>query len=554
MATHNLQMRASRSVLYALCAAGGLLGVNCGFGPEPVANTGGSSSNPTSATGGTTGSPTTNPMGGANMTPLTNAMGGATNPGGGQNPGGGAGSVAGNASGGAPPDPTNGSYTVTGTWPNRPIALATKPGTLVYTKVQIHDRFLAESCSIADYNKDGVPDISAGRRWWAGPIGPGMTGTEHVFRGGHNDLPRAGLGPELVTGVSDDWSCFAQDVDSDGNTDIINIASASVDDTMTPSRDPAPQKAGTAFWYKNPGAPAVDMPMVQWQPYQIHADVRHEQHGLVDVNGDGKPEFYGACSGCNPAETKGYYQMGANPTEGWTYHAVTAHVEFPFGGTGWLHGLGFGDVNKDGKPDLITREGVWTNALAASPDMAGFLNVHLWGNNDMAGQLGGSHMHAADMDGDGDNDIVAAELAHNYGVAWYEQTAPGMFTKHTIAGNPEDKGVTGIVFSQPHALEVADMDGDGMPDIVTGKMRFAHPDGYGDPDLGGDPVNYVFQFKQATPPVSGMVTITAKPIDTSPVNMKSGVGRQISVGHVNTDGIMDVCVSSKVGLFVFLGQ
>jgi hypothetical protein len=553
VATHNLRISASKSAIYALCVASGLLGVHCGFGPEPVGGTGGQGNNPTSVTGGS--SPTTGPTsvtGGSGGSSPTSVTGGAGNVAGATGTGG-AGTVGGNGStGGAPPDPGKGSYTVTGTWPERPIALATAPGTLVYTKVQIHDRFLAESCSIADYNKDGVPDVSAGRRWWAGPFGPGMAGTEHTFRGGHNDLPRAGLGPELVTGVSDDWSCFAQDVDGDGNTDIINIASASVDDTMTPARDPAPQKAGTAFWYKNPGPPMVDMPAAQWQPYQIHPDVRHEQHGLVDVNSDGFPEFYGACSGCDPAETKGYYQKGADPTAGWVYHAVTNRVEFPFGGTGWLHGLGFGDVNKDGKPDLITREGVWTNALAPTSDMGAFIDVHLWGNNDTAGQLGGSHMHAADMDGDGDNDIIAAELAHNYGVAWYEQTTPGTFVKHKITGSPQEAGVTGVVFSQPHALEVADMDGDGMKDVVTGKMRFAHPDGYGDPDLQGDPVNYVFQFKHATPPASGMVTITTKPIDTS--NAKAGVGRQIAVGHINTDGIMDVCVSSKLGLFVYLGQ
>jgi hypothetical protein len=271
------------------------------------------------------------------------------------------------------------------------------------------------------------------------------------------------------------------------------------------------------------------------------------------VNGDGFPEIYGACSGCTPAQTKGYYQKGADATAGWTYHAVTAQVEFPFGGTGWLHGLGFGDVNKDGKPDLITREGIWTNALAAAPDMTNFIQTQLYGGGD-GGQLGGSHMHAADMDGDGDNDIIGAELAHNYGVAWYEQTTPGTFVKHRIAGSPQDPGSTGIVFSQPHALEVVDMDGDGMMDIVTGKMRFAHPDGYGDPDLQGDPVNYVFQFKHATPPASGMVTVTAKPIDMAPVGMKAGVGRQIAVGHVNTDGIMDVCVSSKVGLYIYFGQ
>jgi hypothetical protein len=50
----------------------------------------------------------------------------------------------------------------------------------------------------------------------------------------------------------------------------------------------------------------------------------------------------------------------------------------------------------------------------------------------------------------------------------------------------------------------------------------------------------------------GPVTFEPHPIDTS--NAKVGVGRQIAVGHINTDGIMDVCVASKLGVYAFLGQ
>ena len=90
----------------------------------------------------------------------------------------------------APQPVPSASYTVTGSWPARPIAIVQRPGSLVFTKLKVDDRFLSESCSIADYNRDGIPDISAGRRWYEGPFGPSGAAKEHVFRAVHDALPR----------------------------------------------------------------------------------------------------------------------------------------------------------------------------------------------------------------------------------------------------------------------------------------------------------------------------------------------------------------------------
>jgi hypothetical protein len=476
------------------------------------------------------------------------------------------GMVAGDSSGGTSPanggtpsrypePPAFKNYSVTGSWPNQPVAIAAKPGKLTYQKLQVHDRFLAESCAIGDYNNDGDPDISSGRRWYEGPT----FATEHIFRGGHDDLPRTGAGSELYAAASDDTSDFAFDVNGDGWVDIIDISSVDAPENLNPTPQPAPQTHSTAFWYENPGR----APSEAWTAHLMNSDVRAEQHGLVDVNGDGWPEFYGACKSCSPNETKGYYQADwTRPNALWTYHAVTKNYPFPFGHIGKVHGLGFGDVNQDGQPDLLERGGVWLDAQAPEPNLVpcpaadcGWVDTPLYdGLPDAQGNKGGSHMFSYDVDGDGDMDIVAADWAHGWGLAWYEQTAPLTFTKRQFMASNSTQDIAKygpVAFSQLHSLQVADMDADGIPDIITGKMHFAHPLDQGDPDPNGAPVLYVFKTLRDTPSAANGGSVTFQPIQ---VDKQVGVGQQIAIGHLNKDGILDICVATKLGLYAFLGQ
>ena len=185
---------------------------------------------------------------------------------------------------------------------------------------------------------------------------------------------------------------------------------------------------------------------------------------------------------------------------------------------------------------------------------------------DGAGNKGASHMYAVDMDKDGLTDIVAADWAHGVGLYWYKQGPDFKFTKYQFMGDSQlDKAADvtkwGAGFTEPHSLQVVDMDGDGRPDVIAGKMRFAHPHTYNDPDPDSTPYLYVFK-NVAMPDARSGAPITLQPIlvDGDPNKMPGtpdggmGVGRQLAVGHVNTDGIMDICVATKVGLAVFLGQ
>jgi hypothetical protein len=586
-------------------------GTNGGSG-----GTNGGSTGANGGSGGTNGG-STGANGGSSGTNGSGAEGGAS--------GGGAG-----ASGGAPCGSTGGTtaaggtagtggnifvagwknYEVSASLPKAPVAVVQKPGTLKFTKIVIQDQFLAESCAIGDYNNDGIPDVSSGRIWYEGTRDPTTTFmTQHPFRDGHGPLPRAGAPLEINTGMSDDSADYPWDMDGDGDTDIINIAAIDIPEANPPtgptggpySSPPAagtPNKIGvvqvhsTAYWYENPGkAGQVGDP--NWKMHLMNADVRMEQHELVDMNGDGYPELLGACRECGMGDTKGYYQ--GNPTSPscpWTYHQVTGHFTFPFGDLGHMHGVGAGDVNGDGRPDWMDRSGVYLQQVGGSfnltvctgkntPAGCGLIQgkstllpmgFSALGQNDTVGNLGPSHIFVADMDLDGCSDVVAAEWAHGgQGLYWYQQQrdASGcnysfhryQFMGGSMTDSPADVALWGAGFSVPHALAVYDMDGDGRPDVISGKMRFALPINQADPDPHGTPYLYVFKNVPTADSRNG-APITLQPVlvDGDPTAMEGstdagmGVGQQIGIGHVNTDGIMDICIASKVGLAVFLGQ
>jgi FG-GAP-like repeat len=597
-----------RPVLVAtlVCGVAGISALNCGFsnGGGGAAGTTGSGAGTTGAAGNGTGG-TVNSTGGTTGT-AGNGTGGTVTPTGGSTgaagngtggtitPTGGTTGTAGNGTGGTV-TPTGGStgmptsfknYEATGSF-NAPLAIAQKPGSLTYTKVVIHSQFLAESCSIADYNGDNVPDVSSGRIWYEGPD---FT-KQHAFRSGHGALPRNGDGPEIDTGVSDDWADFPWDVNGDTWPDIINVAQCNVDEIgKTNPKIGTVQPHGTAYWYENPKTGPGQVGDSMWTPHLMHSDIVLEQHGFVDMDKDGFPEIYGACKTCTPPTTKGYYSRNAtNPNMGWTFHSVTIAYTFPFGGLGWMHGEGAGDVNGDGLPDLLERGGAWLqqpgglwNATKCTgkntPAGCGWIAEKSAGGTlipsggfydsiaDGQGNKGASNMFAVDMDKDGLPDVVAADWAHGVGLFWYKQGADGKFTKYQFMGDSlKDKAADvtkwGAGFTEPHSLEVYDMDGDGRLDVVAGKMRFAHPHGYGDPDSDSAPYIYVFKNIAATDPNSGG-PITLKPMlvdgaegqTAGSVAAGMGVGRHMSIGHVNTDGIMDICVGTKVGLAVFLGK
>ena len=101
----------------------------------------------------------------------------------------------------------------------------------------------------------------------------------------------------------------------------------------------------------------------------------------------------------------------------------------------------------------------------------------------------GANMEIYDVNGDKLPDVVTSLAAHGFGLAWYEQKRDAAgeisFVEHQIMGDFAAKNPGNVTFTELHALTMADVDGDGMKDIITGKRAWAHLDSYSDPDPHG---------------------------------------------------------------------
>jgi hypothetical protein len=221
----------------------------------------------------------------------------------------------------------------------------------------------------------------------------------------------------------------------------------------------------------------------------------------------------------------------------WTFHPISPDNKYG----NFTHGLGVGDINGDGRIDLLEKDGWWEQPPTLTGDP-------VWKFHKQPMGSGGAQMLVEDVNGDGLNDVITSLAAHGYGLAWYEQYREGgeiRFREHIFVNKVPGDSPYGVTFSEIHALALVDMDGDGLRDIVTGKRFWSHGR-TGDPDRNDAAVLYWFR----------LVRGPGNQVDFVPylIDDKSGVGTQVVAGDVNGDGLPDVVVGNKRGTFLMLHQ
>ncbi len=396
---------------------------------------------------------------------------------------------------------------------------ASAPREITFEKITLTDEYWCDGLNAADVNADGHVDVIAGPFWYAGP----------TFKNRH---PIYEPVPQVrETTPTNSMYSFPYDFNGDGQIDVLVLGRVLHHE---------------AFWYENPGPADALKPDARWTKHFVTTRVFGESPLFVDIDGDGKPELI-SISGTKPTDRVkqwGWYAPNwAEPTQPWSFVAITAPGEFNH----YYHGQGTGDINGDGRLDLVLNEGWWEQPPSGAP--AGTLWKHHAFT--FSTDRGGAQILVYDVNGDGLNDVVSAINAHGWGLSWFEQTrdtnGARTFTEHRMMGTREEEAQFGVAFSQPHALTSADLDGDGLPDVITGKRRWAHGP-TGDVEPMGTPVNYAFLLRRATAP-GGKTTARFTP---QLIDDASALGVQVIAADMNRDGVPDVLTASKLGAFVFL--
>lgn len=339
-----------------------------------------------------------------------------------------------------------------------------------------------EACAVADVNGDGRLDIISGENWYEAP-----SWKKHPFRS-----------ILFWNNYIDDFSDLPIDVNGDGRVDIVSVGWGSK----------------SIAWFENPGAATG-----AWKEHSIDSGQPVEFAFLVDLDNDGEkdellPQFGGR-------EVTAWYEIeGKGAAAKWVKRTVS---EKAYG-----HGIGAGDVNGDGRNDILTPQG-WLEA----PQNPRQTPWELHPEFESKQHLG--FLYVRDVNQDGLNDIVTT-AAHDYGIFWLEQT------RKPDGARGWEKRLIDDAWSQPHAMTMTDLTGDGRPELVTGKRLYAH-NGH---DPGGRESLGLYWYEQVE---SGGKIEWARHIIH--YGGRVGGGMQIPVVDLDADGDLDIVVAGKGGLFLF---
>lgn len=338
-----------------------------------------------------------------------------------------------------------------------------------------------ESANVFDVDHDGILDVFSGSFWYKGP--------DFIHRTHIGALKR-------YSEYYDDFSTIVVDINKDGMEDVVTGG----------------WFEGTLIWKENPGKEGI------WKEHVIAHCGNIESTRAWDINGDGIPEIIPN----TPGKPLVIYRITRDQS-GPTFDSIKV-------ADSQGHGLGYGDINGDGRGDLIIAEG-WLESPADPFTQPWVLH------KDFSFVQASVPMLAVDVNSDGMTDLIVGQ-GHDYGLSWYEQR---MDKKN---GRTWVKHIIDPFNSQFHTMEWEDIDNDGKAELITGKRYRAHDDH--DPGAH-DPVGlYYFKWNGDS--------FNKEVISFGKRGEGKGTGIYFRVIDINHDNWKDIIVAGKDGLVIFYNK
>lgn len=346
---------------------------------------------------------------------------------------------------------------------------------------------------VQDLDGDGRVDVALATTYISGP--PAHAGYVHVFL---QSSPGAFDAPAQYPIAPDPWGMSAGDFDGDGRPDLV---------AATPQVGPAQidsinDSGAISLLRQDPARPGHFLAALQ-----VTTGGSAEDAVIGPMSGDTLADVAVADAVGVNARVLLLEQDPANPG------SLLAPVSIPAGSGS--EDMALADVDGDGLPDIVLA-GIDGVALLYQRTGGGFdpvvrlaAGIEPWG------------VAVADVDGDGRADIVVANAGYapkngvgGGSVSVLRQTSPGSFAASQIP-----------VADGPTRVAIADLNDDGIPDIVVNSLVF---------QAISEPARITVLLQSATN--RGQFAIAG-------VYQGPMVGIFVAAGDVNGDGLNDIVVN-----------